>query len=97
MDNVPDSHGCIVLVESGNRLIRSSFGGGFREAFVEALDATSGIDEYLLAGVEGVTAAADIDLDVVSGGAGFKAGAAVGAVNGNFRILWMSLWFHDLW
>jgi len=82
-------------IYSGSRLVRSGFGSRFREAFLEALDAASGIDEHLLAGVERVAAAANVNLDVVAGGASFEAGAAVGAVDRNFRILWMNLWFHD--
>jgi hypothetical protein len=90
LDNVPCSHGGIWF-DSGNRLLGAGFRGSFREAFLEALDAASGIDEHLLAGVEWVATAANIDLDVVSRGAGLEAGAAVRAVDGNFRILWMNL------
>jgi hypothetical protein len=96
LDNVPDRHGCIGLIVSGNRLLGAGFGSSFGEAFVKTIDAASGIDEHLLAGVERVAVAANIDLDVVAGGAGFEGGAAVRAVDGNFRILWVNLWFHDL-
>jgi hypothetical protein len=97
LDNVPDSHGSIGLIVSGNRLLGAGFGSSFGEALVEAIDAASGIDEHLLAGVERMALAANIDLDVViPGGAGFEGGAAVRAVDGNFRILRVNLWFHDL-
>jgi len=90
LDNVPCSHGGIWF-DSGDRLLGAGFRSSLREAFLEALDAASGIDEHLLAGVERVATAANIDLDVVPGGAGLKGGAAVRAVDGNFCILWMNL------
>lgn len=68
--------------------------GGFREPLVEALDTACGIDKYLFAGVERVAVVADVNLDGVARRSGFKCVAAVGAVDGNFRILRVNILFH---
>src|SRR5579862_7799645 len=55
-------------------------GGELGVLLLEAFDAAGGINELLLAGVEGVADAADFDFDVLGGRAGFK-GVAAGAAN----------------
>ncbi len=51
-------------------------GGGAAEAAVEFLDAAGGIDEFLLAGEEGVAGGADADFEFTTGGAHVVNGAA---------------------
>src|SRR5471030_314313 len=54
--------------------------GGVRVLLFEAIDAASGVHQLLLAGEERVAVAADVELQVAAGGAGFPGGAA-GAVD----------------
>ena len=70
-------------------------GGGFLAiALVEAIDASRGIDQLLLAGKERVASRTDFDVQVTFlGGASFE-GLAARAGNRDFNVFWMNSWFH---
>ena len=53
---------------------------------VELINAAAGIDELLLAGVEGVALRADLNGDILAGGAGLDDGAAGAADDGGLII-----------
>ena len=62
--------------------------------FVEAIDASCGIDQLLLTRKERVAGRTDFDVQVaLAGGAGLERLAA-GAANGNLVIFGMNSWFH---
>ena len=62
---------------------------------VELIHAAAGVDQLLLAGVEGVALGADFNGDVLPGGAGLNDGAA-GAADGSRLIIGMDASFHVL-
>ena len=69
-------------------------GGGARFPCFEALHAACGVQKFLPTGVEGVTAAADLRLDLRFGGPRGERGAA-GAADFCFRIiLGVNILFH---
>lgn len=72
-----------------------AFGGRFPAVtFVEAIDASCGIDQFLLTREERVAGRTDFDVQVaLAGGAGLERLAA-GAANGNLVIFGMNSWFH---
>jgi len=72
-----------------------AFGCGFLAiALVEAIDASRGIDQLLLAGKERVASGTNFDVQVTFlGGASFER-LATRASNGNFVIFGMNSWFH---
>jgi hypothetical protein len=76
------------------RLLRGRLRLGVLAA--EALDASRGVDQLLLAGKEGVASGADFDVDVaLVGGAGLEARAA-GAHNAHFVVVRVNSCFrHD--
>ena len=63
------------------------------EAAVEFFNAARGIDEFLLAGEEGVASGADADLELTTGRAHVIDGAA-GAGNGGLDVIRVNLCFH---
>ena len=63
-------------------------------AGAEFVDATCGINELLLAGVEGVALGADLDGDVLLRGAGLVHGAASAADRGRL-VIRMDTVFHS--
>ena len=62
---------------------------------VELLHAAAGVDQLLLAGVEGVALGADFHGDVLTGGAGLD-DVAAGAADGGLVVLGMDAFFHCL-
>src|ERR1035437_7573685 len=93
------------LLGGGNGFGGGAFGGAAGAAglgggelgvfFLEAFDATGGVDEFLFAGVEGVVDAADFDFDVLEGGAGFE-GVAAGAAYFGEVVLGVDFFFHGI-
>src|SRR2546430_5571718 len=65
-----------------------------RVALLEAVDAAGGVDQLLLAGEEGVALRADLEAQLLAGGAGGP-GLAAGAVDRNVLIFRMNLWLHE--
>ena len=65
-------------------------------ALLEALDATGGIHDALLAGKEGVALAADVEVDVFARRARLP-GIAAGADDGGFDVAGVNLFFHRAW
>ena len=61
---------------------------------VELINAAAGVDELLLAGVEGMALGADFDGDVLLGGAGGDDFAA-GAADGGLFVLGMDSGLHN--
>ena len=72
-----------------------AFGGGFLAiALVEAIDASGGIDQLLLAGKERVASGTDFNVQVTFlGGASFE-GLAARAGDGDIDVFWVNSWFH---
>src|SRR5690606_13931678 len=69
-------------------------GGTAREATVEALDAAAGVDDFLLASVEGVAAGAHVEVHGAGvGGAGLDH-VATAAVGDELAVLGMNAGFH---
>ena len=72
-----------------------AFGGGFLAiALVEAVDASCGIDQLLLAGKERVASGTNFNVQVT-----FLSGAslellAARAGDGNINVFWVNSWFH---
>ena|SRR5439155_11681690 len=62
-------------------------------ALLEALDATGGIHDALLAGKEGVALAADVEVDGLLRGARLP-GVAAGADNCGFDVVGVDFFFH---
>ena len=60
---------------------------------VELINAAAGIDQLLLAGVEGVALRADLDGDVLLGGSGLD-DLAAGAADGRALVIGMDSFFH---
>ena len=71
----------------GNQLVGSA------ELVAEALNASAGVDELLLTGVEGVASAADLDADLGLGGAGLERVAAA-ARNRALHVIRVDSRFH---
>ena len=63
------------------------------ETLLEAVNASAGIDQLLLAGVEGVALGANFDLQLALDGAGFERLTAH-ATDGRLAIFGMDLLFH---
>ena len=63
-------------------------------ALVEAIDASCGIDQLLLAGKERVASGTNFNVQVTFlGGASFK-GLAARAGDGDINVFWVNSWFH---
>ena len=60
---------------------------------VELINTAAGVDQLLLAGVEGVALRADLDGDVLLGGAGLD-DLAAGAADGRALVIGMDSFFH---
>ena len=72
-----------------------AFGGGFLAiALVEAIDASCGIDQLLLAGKERVASRTNFNVQVTFLGRASLEGLATSAANGNFDVFWVNSWFH---
>jgi hypothetical protein len=68
--------------------------GGSRVLLAELVDATGGIDDLLLAGVERMTVRAHLDLQVVPQGRAGLEGVPAGAADGDLFVLGMGGRFH---
>ena len=60
---------------------------------VELINAAAGVDQLLLAGVEGVALGADLNGDILLGGAGLDHGAA-SAPDGGLLVIGMDSFLH---
>ena len=60
---------------------------------VELINTAAGVDQLLLAGVEGVALRADLDGDVLLGGSGLD-DLAAGAADGRALVIGMDSFFH---
>ena len=60
---------------------------------VELINTAAGVDQLLLAGVEGVAVGADLNGDILLGGAGLDDGAA-SAANRGLLVLGMNSFLH---
>ena len=63
------------------------------EALVETINASTGVNQLLLAGIERVALGANLNTDVLLGGAGGKSVTA-GATNGGLLVVRMDAFFH---
>jgi len=80
------------LLKRANLLLS---GDAATETLGKAVDTTTGINDFLLTGVEGVTFVAHVNVKVFTQGrTGFESVAAA-AVNRYFNVIWMNFWFHD--
>ena len=73
-------------MRAGPRIRGESLASGFGVTTAEALDATLGINQLLLAGVEGMASRADIDAVATCGGSGLNNLTASAADVRLFRI-----------
>jgi hypothetical protein len=72
-----------------------AFGGGFLAiALVEAIDASCGIDQLLLAGKERVASRTDFDVQVTFLGGASLESLAARAGDVNLNVFWVNSWFH---
>ena len=72
-----------------------AFGGGFLAiALVEAIDASGGIDQLLLAGKERVASGTNFDVQVTFLSRASLERLAAGAGNCYLDVFWMDSWFH---
>ena len=70
-------------------------GSGFLSiALVEAIDASSGIDQLLFAGEERMAGRTDFDVQIAFLGRASFEGLAASAGYGNFDVFWVNSWFH---
>jgi len=70
-------------------------GGGFLAiALVEAIDASCGIDQLLLAGKERVASGTNFDVQVTFLGGASVERLAARAGDGNINVFWVNSWFH---
>ena len=63
------------------------------ESLVEPIDASTGVDQLLLAGIERVALGADLNTDVLLRGAGRK-DIATGTANGGLFVIGMDTFLH---
>jgi hypothetical protein len=72
-----------------------AFGSGFLAiALVEAIDASCGVDQLLLAGKERVASGADFDVQIALLGRARRERLAASAGNCDIDVFWMNSWFH---
>ena len=72
-----------------------AFGGGFLAiALVEAIDASCGIDQLLLAGKERVASRTNFNVQVTFLGGASLERLAARAGDGNIDVFWVNSWFH---
>ena len=72
-----------------------AFGGWFLAvALVEAIDASRGIDQLLLARKEGMARGADLDVQVALFGRARLERLAASAGNGDVNVFRVNSWFH---
>ena len=63
------------------------------ETLVETINASTGVNQLLLAGIERVALGADLNADVLLGGAGRK-DVATGTANGSLFVIGMDTFLH---
>ena len=68
-------------------------GSGATELVGKALDASTGVDELLLTGDEGMALVSELDDDLALGGVGLE-GVAARAANGALHVLGMNVGLH---
>jgi len=74
---------------------RCAFGGGFLAiALVEAIDASCGIDQLLLAGKERVASRTNFNVQVTFLGRASLERLAARAGDGDINVFWVNSWFH---
>jgi len=74
-----------------------AFSGGFLAvALVEAIDASGGIDQLLLAGKERVASGTNFNVQVTFFGGASLERLAARAGDGNINVFWVYSWFHML-
>ena len=72
-----------------------AFGGSFLAiALVEAIDASGGIDQLLLAGKERVASGTNFDVQVTFLGGASLERLAARAGDGDINVFWVNSWFH---
>ena len=72
-----------------------AFSGGFLAvALVEAVDASGGIDQLLLAGKERVASGTNFDVQVTFFGGASLELLAARAGDGDIIVFWVNSWFH---
>ena len=72
-----------------------AFGSGFLAiALVEAIDASCGVDQLLLAGKERVASRTNFDVQVTFLGRASLEGLAARAGDGDINVFWVNSWFH---
>ena len=72
-----------------------AFGGWlFAIALVEAIDASCGIDQLLLAGKERVASGTNFDVQVTFFGGASLERLAARAGDGDINVFWVNSWFH---
>ena len=71
------------------------FGSGFLSiALVEAIDASSSIDQLLFAGEERMASRTNFDMQITFLGRASLESLAASAGNGNINVFWVNSWFH---
>ena len=63
-------------------------------ALVEAIDASCGVDQFLLAGKERMTSGADLDVQIALLGGARLERLATSTGNGYIDVFWVNSWFH---
>ena len=63
-------------------------------ALVEAIDASSGIDQFLFTGEKRVASRTNFDVQVAFAGRASFEGLAARAGNGDLSVFWVNSWFH---
>lgn len=64
------------------------------EALLEGFNASAGINDLLLAGIERVALRADVDIKIMTDSAADLEGIAAGALDVHFFVLRMDILFH---
>src|SRR5215510_10610337 len=88
--SMPALGGAWLMLGSG-----CAVGGGFLAiALVEAIDASCGIDQLLLAGKERVASGTNFDVQVTFFGGASLELLAARAGDGDINVFWVNSWFH---
>ena len=93
--NDKGSHGCLCLSKQKSAWTSGSGTLDVAVFLAEAIDTTSGIDDLLLARVEGVALGADFDVQRLGAGRAGLEVIATAAVHVDFDVIRMDGVFHD--
>lgn len=63
-------------------------------ALIKAIDASCGVDQFLLAGEKRVASGTDFDVQVALPGGTSLEGLAARAAHGDLNVFWVYSWFH---